>query len=283
MEKLAIESALEMLRQPINFEHLPSETVRRVAVLSSSVDSFAWCASCAQFYQVQPKLRGLLVGAKWSDLSTSVKASLCHLDDEFILELPALHDRNAHKCVSMISSRHGSEVTHLYLFAWETYDAHGSDTLPMEKLARYGRCLTSLRFLYLQHMPRGSTHVQTTARLSKTALQLIGSACSLRSLVIFAQVHLSSEVAFRIVQLFGRKLHHIAIDMTPYGGLHGGDENQTEALRECVSKSCPNLQQPAIILCHYPLRYRDGFSIFPSRDWWAQHRPSEAWVQEAAR
>lgn len=280
-QKLAIESALASLRTGVSFEDLPSDAVRTVAVVCSSSASFAWCATCRRFRKAQPMLRVLLVGREVGGSLLGRSALGCVMSEfrnELMLEIPVTRYLGAHRRIDLMSRRHSSEITHLFIGAWESGAGEGSDALPRSRLLEYGRALTSLHFVDLRHEPRGSTCSSTSLRLSNCAMTLIHHAPLLRSISIFAQVHLPLTEVIRIVKLSGRKLHNLAIECTPFGGFHGGTERDTISLRDAVSAHCRNLRQPPVLLCHYPM---PNMNQRPSADWWRRNRPSEEWMRAA--
>jgi len=267
------------------WSHLPQLAIQRVAILLSSPQSFAFCASSRYYHAAQPKLRVLAVGCEPGVL---VASWLSHVSLKELLTIYIDREEPAHMILERISARHGAEVTHLYLVAYQDciHDRTASFgiklTANLKDPSTYGRHLRALHSLHLVHPSRGASpgevdaaHIRSGQALDMCAAQLIhqtrGTLCAL---CIDAKIRMPVSLVKTVLlpQLCG--LEYIRLNLVPFRSLPcypAGCEDDTVSLRYSVQTSLQALVVDPFVLCHAPAWQRDPAALHrympPTVDW----------------
>lgn len=267
------------------WSHLPELAIQRVAILLSSPQSFAFCASSRHYHAVQPKLRVLAVNCECGMLPSW----LSHANMKEVLAIYIDRGEPAHMILERISARHGAEVTHLYLVAFQDC-AHDSSasfgiklTANLKDPSTYGRHLTALRSLHLVHPPRGASpcaddaaHIRSGQSLHMCAAQLIHQTQgSLRALCIDAKIRMPVSLVRTVLLPRLGRLEYIRLNLVPFSfslpHCGAGSEYDTVSLLCSVRTSLQALVVDPLVVCHAPAWQRDPEAMHryrpPTADW----------------
>jgi len=252
------------------WSHLPVFAIQRVATLLSSPQSFVLCASSRDYHAAQPKLQVLAIGCEPGKLAPSW---LSHVSLKELLTIYIDRHEPAHMILERVSARHGAELTHVYLVACQ--DGTPDTTAPLGvKLipnlrdpSTYGRHLTALRSLHLEHPSRGASpyacdeaYIASGQALNICAARLIlRTQGTLRALCIDAKCHMPASTVRSLLPRLSA-LEYIRLNLVPFVSLpfHGaGDEDETARLLNAARRSLPALAVDPLVLCHAPAWQRD--------------------------